>query len=400
MLRYLLIHTMSRNAFFAFLLFIGVNGILYLNLLINHDKIPFNTLIYTKSSHHFFTDERGEGGAFQFLRAMGQMDSQWYLKIGATGYPKNPTVTAMEDKSVMDGLTFAFFPLYPLILAMVNILFHNIELSAFMLANVLMGAIFLSLYYIFNKLYTSTLAFKTIFLIFLFPFGIFFRSYYSEGLFLLLLVWFTYFIVKKQWISASLSASLLYVTRPTGLFLFPLLLLLMANEIRLKRIASLKSLTLTVFSLVPFSGWLIFNYLMTGSPTYWMSVQSSWFITPSIFDTLRYNLTIMAHFFQLPIHDIYLSRIDTAIFIYAGFLVYTSRKYLSRKLWWIGFILWLFPLLTHNTMSYSRYQSVNFPLFIFAASQLRGVWYATISLILFVLLLITSLFFVNWHWVG
>lgn len=397
---YCLSKSMSRNIFIPLVICIVLNVLIYGNIAINHTLVPLHRLNYEKNSHHFLVDERIHGGSFNFLRALGQFDAQWYLKIAAEGYPKNPSNISMVDKTVIDGLSYAFFPLYPLILSLGNTLIGNIELTAFIVANITMGAIFFSLYYIMSRIFTPTLALKTIFLILLFPFSIFFRSYFSEGIFLFLLVWYSYFVIKKQWEVAALTSSLLYITRPTGLFLIPLTLVLLANEIQHSRLRLTPAAIYMLISFLPFGGWMIFNYLMTGDPTYWMSVQQSWFITHSVFDTIRYNLTIMANFFQLPVHDFHLSRIDTAIFIYAGLLVYSSRKFLKREFWWMSFILWLFPLLTHDTISYSRYQSVNFPLFIYLAHQLKGAWYILVSVTLYAFLLLTSLFFVNWHWVG
>lgn len=391
---------MSRQFIYSLALFIAINVVLYTTIFSLHGKIPFNTYIYKNSSHHFFRDERAYGGAFNFLRALGQFDAQWYLKIASTGYPPNPTVTSMINKKVMDGLTYAFFPLYPLVLSMVNIFVGNIELTAFITANLIIIALFVSLYYIINKLYTHNVALKTIFLIFVFPFGIFFRSYFTEGLFLFLLVWFVYFLVKKQLFLLSLSSSLLYVTRPTGLFLLPLIAVLMAIEIRRNKLSPVIACIYFTLSLLPFGLWLLFNYKFTGNPAYWMNVQQSWFTTPSTFNTIRYNLTIIANFFRLPTHDFHRSRVDIAIIIYAAFLLYASRKHLKKELWWISFLFWLLPLLTHDTISYSRYQSVNFPLFIFLAQKLQGKAFIAVSAILFAILLITSLYFVNWYWIG
>src|SRR3989338_2983125 len=128
---------MSSKIFIGFFLFIAVNFILYANIFVNHDKVPFNSLLYFDSAHHFLKDERAVGGQFDFLRAMGQYDAQWYLKIAKTGYPKNPTTVSMEEKSVMDGLTFAFFPLYPLILSFLNKPINNIETTAFVVSNLI-----------------------------------------------------------------------------------------------------------------------------------------------------------------------------------------------------------------------------------------------------------------------
>lgn len=79
-----------------------------------------------------------------------------------------------------------------------------------------------------------------------------------------------------------------------------------------------------------------------------------------------------------------------------------SRKFFKNypQLWWMSFLIWIAPLLLKDLMSYSRYQIISFPLFIFLAGNISGWKFYALCLVFLGLLLVTSLYFVNWQWVG
>lgn len=229
-----------------------------------NSKVPFSKS-YT-GAHHYFTDPRIEGREFEFLRALGAWDAQWYLDIADEGYPRN--------LKALEGMRYAFFPLYPLFLALINFPVKNIEFTAFITSNALMLMNFASLYFVLGNFYGKKDALKTIFLLFLFPFSIFYRSYFTEGLFLLLLVWFAYFLIRRRWLWSAFFLSLLLVTRPNGAVLELLFLFALVKEYR--HVGWRLAMGSLVISVIPFLGWLVFCWVNTGSPIYWMAVQSYW----------------------------------------------------------------------------------------------------------------------------
>jgi hypothetical protein len=342
---------------------------------------------------------RIKGGKFDFLRALGQYDAQWYLKIANEGYPKNPNNVNLNQKNVLNGLSYAFFPLYPLILALVNSPIKNIEIAAFITSNIIMLAIFFSLYVIIKNLYDENKALKTIFLLFFFPFAIFYRSYFTEGLFLLLLVWFSYFLIKKHWLRTAFFLSLLFVTRPNGAFFELLFLFFIINAYRHKQVNMRLLIYSLIISLLPFIGWLTFCFVNTGSPIYWMTAYSGWGIASFPF-SLFWNIYIISRFFSLPLHAFHVSKIDSLTVVIVGILLFISRKKLRPEFWWISFILWAVPLITRDTMSFTRYQIVSFPLFLFLAQKLKSNRYIYLLGVFCLGLFLLSLFFVNWYWVG
>lgn len=392
-----------RRLWLCFSAFIVFNILFYFFIFLFNSKIPFSKYDYTVNAHHYFADSRIKGGKFDFLRAVGQYDAQWYLKIANEGYPKNPTIIDMNidmnKKSLLDGLTYAFFPLYPLILAFVNFPIKNIELAAFIVSNVFMVVIFFSLYIVVKNLYGENNALKTIFLLFFFPFAIFYRSYFTEGLFLLLLIWFSYFLIKKQWLRTAFFLSLVFVTRPNGAVFGLLFLFFIVKAYMHKRVDGKIFIGSLVISVMPFLGWLAFCYINTGSPIYWITVQSNWNY-PRFPISLFWNIFVIFNFFSLPIHSFHVSKIDILTVIFVGILLFFSKKKLRPEFWWISFILWIVPLITRDTMSFARYQIVSFPLFLFLTQKLKGFRYALLLFVFCLGLFFISLYFVNWYWVG
>ena len=230
----------------ALISFILLNVILYAFINEYHSRVQFSDPDYYYA-YQYFTDPRIYHGEFNFLRAMGTWDAQFYLSIADSGYPK-----------VYTRNHHAFFPFYPIFLNYFNILFDNIELTAFILANILLLLNFTSIYYVISKFYSSDTAVRTIFLLFFFPVSIFYRSYYPEGLFLLLLIWFAYFLINKKWFYTTIFLSFLLITRPNGLFLIPLYIFCLFWAIRKKEITFSTILLYLLISLTRFlSGFLL-----------------------------------------------------------------------------------------------------------------------------------------------
>lgn len=262
-----------------------------------------------------------------------------------------------------------------------------------------MVAIFFSLYIVIKNLYGENKALKTIFLLFFFPFAIFYRSYFTEGLFLLLLIWFSYFLIKKQWLRTAFFLSLLLVTRPNGAFFELLFLFFIVKAYRHRQIGQRLLINSLGITMLPFLGWLVFCFVNTGSSIYWMTVQSSWGYRSFPF-SLFWNIYIISRFFSLPIHSFHLSKIDVLTVVFVGILLFISRKKLRPELWWISLLLWIVPLITRDTMSYTRYQIVSFPLFLYLAEKLRGSVYISLLIVFCLGLFLMSLYFINWYWVG
>ncbi len=390
----------DKKFFNYFLIFLALNLLLYLFIYFFHGFYPFHEGNYIYNAHHFLEDPRIKGGEFNFLRALGQYDAQWYLKIASDGYPKNPSNVNIEDKSAMDGLTYAFFPLYPLTIALVNFFVNDIEGSAFILSNFLLMINFISLYYVVTKLYDREVAYKTCFLLFFFPFSIFYRSYFTEGLFLLFFIWFAYFFIKAKYFYAAVLLGFANVTRPNGLFLNLPFLYFLIKDLKGYKNYLVKLFPFSFLIILPLIIWIYLNFINTDNPLYFYSVQGSWFYSESPFVPLMTNFERLVNFDKLYFHLFHLSKLDYFMVFTSFIILLISRKVLGFKLWSLSLVLSVFPLLIKDTMSYSRYIIVVFPFFIYLAKKLNDIGYGIIFGIFSTLLFLVSLLFVNWYWIG
>ena len=371
-------------------IFILINVLLYLFIFFFHQLVPFNAYYYYYHAYHYLPDPRFYHHNFDFLSALAQWDAQFYLHIAAKGYSQ-----------VMGSFMYAFFPLYPLSLFIINKLINNIELTAFIVGNIVLLADFISLYFIVTKLYNEKIAFRTSILMFLYPFRIFYRSYFAEGLFLFFLLWFCYFIITKKWFFSTLFFAFLCVTRPTGLFLIPLYIFLLLHAVEDKKssMSILKVFEYCFLASIPFIGWLYYCYATTGNSYYWMNTDTGSLKT-SILHPIEFNITQLLHFGSLPFHYFGESKVETITFLLVVALLILSKKRLKPELWWTCFLLAIPIPFLKDLISFSRFQSVSFPLFLYLAQVFSGTKFIIICSIFFILLFATSLFFVNWYWVG
>ena len=384
---------MFSNKVFLLCLFIffSLNCLFYASTIYFSTSVPLQRDIYQTKSNHYYEDPRIMNKEFSLLRALGGWDAQWYLKIAGSGY---------RTIKGMDALSYAFFPLYPIILASLNPIFLNLELTAFVVTNIFLIANFSSMYYVVTRLYSKPIAIRASFLLFLFPFSAFFRYYYAEELFFFLLIWFCYFLIKRRWLLTTLALALLIVTKPQGLLILPIYFYYIWQAMKHAKLSKKKVFVALVGCFIPFLAWLRFCYMQTGNPMYWSTVQSVWYKPRSPFYLAFHNIQTVISFFVLPFHSWHASKVDAFNVILVVFLIFKSKKYLKRELWLMCLFICISPLFLKDTMSYSRYIIVAFPLFIYVASVVKGKTFVILSCVLYVLLLITSVYFVNWYWVA
>lgn len=394
--------TILNNKRFLINLFIFIcfNIAFYIFITFNNAVVPFNFNIYKNMSHHYLEDPRVNKGPYVLLRAIGGWDAQWYLRIADSGYPSKAIYSKYTDPHFMGELSYAFFPLYPLIVSTTNKLFTDIELSAFIISAIFLIVDFVSLYYVTFKLFSEKIAHRTVFLFFFYPFTIFYRTYFTEGLFLFLLIWFCYFLLHKKYLLTACLLSLMCVTRVNGLLVAAVFFFYLFYDLWKRKISFANAIIALLIIIIPFSLWMYFCYLQTGDWMKWYNIQNVWYHTQPLFKPLIDNLAKLANFYRLPLHSWRESQIDSFTIIAGLLLLVGSKRYLKPEFWWICLLFWITPLLIKDTLSYSRYQMTSFPLFIYLAFIVPRQVYI-ILLVLFSLgLFISMLFFQNWYWVG
>lgn len=386
----------SKSFRLHFCLFIVFNVLLYGWMMFAHNLVSFQNQNYTYSSHHYKADSRIENpDSFNLLDALAQYDAQFYLQIADDGYSVNDE--DWSNKTTDSKISYAFPPLYPILISALNIFTNSIVVSAFVVTQITLLASFVAVYWLISRFKNELLAQKTVWLLYLFPFSIFFRSYFSEALFIIILVLLLDSLLKQKRIISSIAVGLLTITRLVGVSLILLWFAKLVIDTKLLRVRVKQAVMYALVSLVPLVGWMAFNYISAGSALFFIDVREAWLKTqiPPIS-----TLEPVTNFFSLHLHMFHSSKIDILMLCFFGILLYFSRNWLPRSWWWVAFVIWITPILTSDTMSASRYQMVNLPLFIYLSHILKGkVYKASIAICLLGLLLV-SVLFVNWFWIG
>jgi len=374
------------------LLFCAFNCLLYVWIIMAHGLIPFHAFDYASKAYHFLPDSRAVNiGSFNLLQALGQYDAQWYLRIAANGYPR--TIGNVLEHA------YAFPPLYPALLAVFRQVFSDSLLGAFVLTQVLLIAEFCAIYWLVARWYSEDLATKTVWLVFAYPFSIFLRSYFSEGLFLLLLALLLDSQRNQTWFRGILFGVGLTMTRffgAVGLMVLHAQILIAFYK---KRVSFWKLIICIILSITPFVLLMLFYRLQTGDPLYFINIQLAWIKPHNTFPGSAMLWSIV-HFFKLSWHSVHSSRIDVTLVLTFGLLVVLSRKWLPKNWWFMALLIWLAPILTSDTMSASRHQLMNLPIFIYAAHKLQGRWYTATLALSIVGLFVVAILFSSWQWVG
>ncbi len=147
-----------------------------------------------------------------FAQGMCRWDCSWYVKLSQTGYDPFPVPT------MINAGNWAFFPLYPILVAIVRTL---TGLQTIVAATGLSIMLCIASARVAWPLLGKDLRAYTLFSAFLVagPFSIWLTTFYTEVLFLFLTLCVFAALQKRQFLLAGLFAALLSATRIVGVFI-------------------------------------------------------------------------------------------------------------------------------------------------------------------------------------
>lgn len=293
----------------------------------------------------------------RWLDIWGRWDTYWYMDIIEHGYQVKGDFSSVQSN-------IAFFPLYPALVKIgVNALPAPLQTPEVTLAvgvilsnGLAIAALILLRSFILKLTHSPEIAAKSILYLLLFPTGFFLSCFYTESLFLFLLVLAFGFTLEKRWAFAAIAGYFLALTRPQGVFLliFCLWQYLESCQWRLSRIrADILWLCLIPAGLITF---LLALYPLTHDFTAPFDVQVAWgkvqsYPWQTLFKPLDY------HPYTTPIDQVVL--IGSFIIAVLALIRLPSASYGIYALCSLAP-----PLFTGIIRSASRYSLVVFPLFI------------------------------------
>jgi len=320
-----------------------------------------------------------------FLTAWANFDGVHYLNIASDGYESA-------------GRFFPFFPLILWIFSLGNIYFPLTFINSLIIPNI----IFIAAIYIFIKLlkldYSEKVSWQAFIYLIIFPTSFFFISVYSEGIFLLLTLLSFYFMRKRQWYLAALTAMLLSGTRLVGLVIIPALVFEFITIEKPRNFKGFFTLSLLVFiSSLGFIGYSVFSYFHWADFLHFLNAQGELNNGRST-SALIFPLQTVYRYFKIlttlpmSLFEWWVALLELASFIYGAFFLLLAWRQKVRHSYLIfGALAFLVPSLSGTFSGLPRYLIVIFHIFIAMAqmksNKFKTLYYLISASLLFLLLM-------------
>jgi Mannosyltransferase (PIG-V) len=305
---------------------------------------------------------REKGIVNRLAQAVNVADGLWYTNIARNGYEK-------ERFNLDQQHTWAFFPLYPLIISGAAFVTREFPLTASVLSNIFFFVALIILYRLARAFAgDDSDADRAVFYLAAFPTSYFFSFPFTESLFLLLTVSSFYFARRECWWRAGLLGALASATRLAGIFLLPAFFIFYWRQNRSRRL----SLRLLSLGLVPLGliAYMIYLHSITGNAWAFLDIQAAWGHRPTFF------LRSLIDYATDP--RLLGARWDFRLLNCAAVLLafFCGGVLLKRREWALATYTLLSVIVplsaTLNLQSMTRYVMVIFPIFFVLASAGRS----------------------------
>jgi hypothetical protein len=334
----------------------------------------------------------------RLLTSWAHFDGVHYLTIITRGYHAADLIQA-------------FFPLYPQVIKYISGLPINVLLLGISVSTMSFVAALVVLSKLMASITPSIPALRVILLLLLFPTSFFFTSFYSESLFLLLVLASFLSFEKKSFVLAGVFGALASATRLTGIFLVPAFLFVWWKDFShfgLKQVINRKSLVRLFWSIFPIVGlgaymlYLSQNFL---DPLLFVHVQDKFgalretdrliLLYQVIFRYLKMLFTVYP--FSLTYFTVLLEFVAGIVGLITTVWVY---KYLPRHYFIYTFLSYITPTLTGTFSSMPRYLLTLFPVFIVLSLKLSPKFYTLWLIASAILLAVATVIFTTGKWVA
>ncbi|MCW4034238.1 MAG: hypothetical protein NWF03_02610 [Candidatus Bathyarchaeota archaeon] len=316
-------------------------------------------------------------------------DGGWYNLISENWYNDIQTEYLLPVDQV-----FAFSPLFPALIRALGLLIGDFVTSQVILSSIF-GIIWIPLFQAVAEQYLDTdHAFSATLIAAMFPIVFLFTSVgYAEGLFLTLTLSAIYLHLKKRYLYASIFLTAVTMTKIFGILLVVPLLL---DNLLKKRFRDALLYLLPVLAQL---SWFYYAYLRTGNffavldaQTYWLNnTFIGQYVLPTLFQT-EPNISL-----SLPFSEAY---IGLVICLFGAFCLLTLKvRELDWKLALYSFLTFLVTICNGNVVSYPRYFSFIFPVWLLFATK-KDRWLILTVTILAFADLISMYLFARWVFLG
>lgn len=316
-----------------------------------------------------------------FIRNLGSWDGGHYLFIAQNGY--------------LQKSQYIFFPLLPLTINFVSRIIGDYLISGVLvsfLSFFLAANLFYQLVYLeFGKSYARRALLALLF----FPLSFHFLTIYTESLFFLLTVSTFLFVRKKNYLLATIAASLASATRLTGIGVVLSLIVYVYLTQGIN-----KKTWLVLFSPLGLMLYCLYLYYRMGDPFYFIQSEALFWQTG-----LKIPGSVLFHSFKQLIEPMFIVNNfrDLLDFIFATFgilSVWQTFRKLSFDFAIFSLVSITLPLFSPTIAALPRYILTIFPVFIVLSFYKNQYLILGYQIICLMLLAIYAILFINGYWVS
>jgi hypothetical protein len=301
------------------------------------------------------------GHVSQKLQEIAQSaDANWYKDIARVGYEAGPFMTDRQH-------SWAFFPLYPIILRAAASVTGEYPLTGVALSNILFLLGLILLHRTAREFGLDEKdADRTIFYIAVFPTSYFFSLPLTESLFLCLTVGSFYAAKRDAWWMAGMLGALASATRVNGVLLLPVLALLYWQRYRRAGLSwNVLGLLLIPSGLL---AYMLYLYHLTGNAFAFKDAQFNWDRGTGMF--WRPLIDYVKHFREIGIPwNFKLLNFAAAMLAFGCAFVLIKRREWALALFTLLAVI--MPLSSLSLQGVDRYVMLIFPVFMVLAQAGR-----------------------------
>jgi hypothetical protein len=339
-----------------------------------------------------------------FCRYFQTWDAQHYLYLSEAGYAKG-------------AKSCAFYPLWPMVIRSFSALSGvNPVLAGMLLANVFSLAAWTILYSITAARFGEETALWTVIFLVVFPGSLFCQFIYSEPLFCLLVMLLWRGLERGRTVLAWIAGFFLPLTRAVGVFSVLPICWRLGDELWKRRVngrddpnphdsrqtPSLRAWFLLAAPPLGLGFYFLLMGIWTGNPFEGMQAQKYWGVH-SIGNLWNVPKFVAGFFEPTAWHDFSGSVLDRSAFLLVVCCLPLIWRLGKDLLIWT-YVLAILPAMSGTFVSFTRFESTAFPVFIALAlffAGLRPKWPRMLLLALFGQLHLLLLWrFVNFRWAG
>ena len=292
-----------------------------------------------------------------WLAIWGVWDSGWYLHIAQHGY--SSAISSLPG--TFGQASYAFFPLYPLLMHLVGVALGNYFIAGLVISNL---CLLFAAWYLYGLTVMDEgeqVAGRAVKYLFLFPVAFIFSGVFSESLFLALALASLFYAKNQRWWLAGILGGLCALTRSVGVLLLVPLGVEFYLQYRWGIGAWLKlgwPLLLVPLGLTIFG---FYNQLLTGNFFSFLSIQSAWHRQPVNPLRLIYGAVLARDPYNL----------FSAIFALICLAIIIAYYKKIRLSYWLFALLVIVLPMFSGLESLPRYTLAAFPLFIVFAKMTK-----------------------------